>query len=148
MIASHPEKSNGFTLLEVLIAVFLFSIGLLGLAAIQMAGLKDNQSAYFRTEATIMAYDMADRMRLNKSAAEGGSYNLAMTDSAPTGTTLADTDRAVWLTNISTTLPSGDGAIALTTVSGKQIFTITVQWDDSRATAGSATQSFAMSTEL
>lgn len=142
------NKNDGFSLLEVLVAVIVFSIGLLGLAALQMSGLKDNQSAYFRTEATVMAYDMADRMRLNRAVAEAGGYNLAMTDNAPGGTTLVDTDRATWLTNIANTLPVGDGSIALTTASGKQIITITIQWDDSRATSGSATQSFSVSTEL
>ncbi len=142
------NKNDGFSLLEVLVAVIVFSIGLLGLAALQMSGLKDNQSAYFRTEATVMAYDMADRMRLNRAVAEAGGYNLAITDNAPGGTTLVDTDRATWLTTIANTLPVGDGSIALTTVSGKQIITITIQWDDSRATSGSTTQSFSVSTEL
>ena len=141
-------KNSGFSLIEVLVALIVLSIGLLGLAAIQITGLKDNQSAYFRTSATVLAYDMTDRMRLNRSVAEAGGYNLAMTDSAPTGTTLADVDRITWLNNISTTLPVGDGAIGLTTVGGKQIIAITIQWDDSRGTSGSATQNFVVSTEL
>lgn len=141
-------KNSGFSLLEVLIALIVLSIGLLGLAAIQITGLKDNQSAYYRTSATVLAYDMADRMRLNRSVAEAGGYDIAIADSAPTGTTLVDTDRIAWLNNISTALPVGDGAIGLTTVGTKQIVDITVQWNDSRGTSGSATQSFVVSTEL
>ncbi len=141
-------KSSGFSLLEVLIALIVLSIGLLGLAAIQITGLKDNQSAYFRTSATVLAYDLSDRMRLNRTVAEAGGYNLALTDAAPTGTTLADTDRIAWLNNIATVLPTGDGAIGLTTVGTKQIVNITIQWDDSRSSSGSSTQSFVMSTEL
>jgi type IV pilus assembly protein PilV len=141
-------KNSGFSLLEVLIALVVLSMGLLGLAALQITGLKNNQSAYYRTTATVLAYDMADRMRLNRSVAEGGGYNLAIADAAPTGTVLADIDRISWLNSIATALPVGDGAIGLTSAGGKQIVTITVQWDDSRGTSGSATQSFVMSTEL
>lgn len=141
-------KNTGFSLIEVLVALIVLSIGLLGLAAIQLTGLKDNQSAYFRTSATVLAYDMADRMRLNRSVAEAGGYDLAITDAAPSGTTLVDTDRIAWLNNINNTLPVGDGAISLTTVGSKQIMAITIQWDDSRGTSGSSTQSFVMSTEL
>jgi len=141
-------KNSGFSLLEVLIALIVLSVGLLGLAAIQITGLKNNQSAYYRTSATMLAYDMADRMRLNRSIAEAGGYDIAIADDAPTGTTLVDIDRIAWLNNLSTTLPVGDGAIEITTVGIKQIVDITVQWNDTRGTSGSATQSFVVSTEL
>jgi len=141
-------KNTGFSLIEVLVALIVLTIGLLGLAAIQITGLKNNQSAYYRTSATVLAYDMADRMRLNRSVAEAGGYNLTIANNAPNGTTLVDVDRIAWLNNISTTLPVGDGAIGLTTVGTKQIVTIIVQWDDTRGTSGSATQNFIMSTEL
>jgi len=141
-------KNTGFSLIEVLVALVVLSMGLLGLAAIQLTGLKNNQSAYFRTSATVLAYDMADRMRLNRSVAEAGGYNIALTDTVPTGTTLVDRDRIAWLGNIATMLPVGDGAIGLTTVGSKQVLAITIQWDDSRGTSGSSNQSFVMSTEL
>ena len=141
-------KNSGFSLLEVLVALVVLSIGLLGLAALQITGLKNNQSAYYRTSATVMAYDMADRMRLNRTVAQSGGYNLAIADNAPGGTSLADTDRIDWLNNIAAALPVGDGAIGLTTVGTKQIVSITIQWDDSRGNSGNAAQSFVMSTEL
>lgn len=54
---------GGTSLLEVLIAVVILSIGLLGLAGLQVASLRVNQGAMQRSQATILAYDMLDRMR-------------------------------------------------------------------------------------
>ena len=58
-------KQRGFTLLEVMIALLIFSIGLLGLAGLQAGGLRSNNQAQLRTIAVIQAYDMADRIRAN-----------------------------------------------------------------------------------
>ena len=59
------KTNTGFTLIEVLIAMLVLAVGLLGLAGLQATSLKNNQSAYNRSQATQLAYDMADRMRAN-----------------------------------------------------------------------------------
>jgi len=56
-------KTTGFTLIEVLVAVVVLAGGLLGLAALQVTSLSSNQTAYNRSQATQLAYDIADRMR-------------------------------------------------------------------------------------
>jgi len=56
-------RAAGFSLVEVLVAVLVLSIGLLGLAGLQIAGVRANDSARLRTEVTIAAYDAADRLR-------------------------------------------------------------------------------------
>lgn len=61
---------RGFTLIEVLVAMVVLSIGLLGLAGLQATSLKSNQSAYHRSQATQLAYEMADRMRANREYAK------------------------------------------------------------------------------
>lgn len=66
---------RGFTLIEVLVAVFVLAIGLLGLSGMQVAGLQNNHSAYLRTQATLLAYDMADRMRANVAGLVALEYN-------------------------------------------------------------------------
>lgn len=131
-------KNNGFTLLEVMIAVFMLALGLLGLANLQMLSLKNNHSAQFRTSATVFAYDIIDRMRLNRTE----DYSLVMT-ATPSGSGLKNTDLIAWTTLLSSELPAGDGSVA---VNG-DIVTVVVQWDDSRGSDGSATQSFTVSTE-
>ena len=59
------KKNTGFTLIEVLIAMIVLAVGLLGLAGLQATSLRNNQSAYNRIKATQLAYDIADRMRAN-----------------------------------------------------------------------------------
>jgi type IV pilus assembly protein PilV len=61
-------QGAGFSLVEVLVAVLVLSIGLLGLAALQIAGVRANDSAQLRTEATLAASDIADRMRADPAA--------------------------------------------------------------------------------
>lgn len=56
---------RGFSLLEVLVTLIVMSVGLLGLAALQATTLQNNHSAYQRVQATLLASDMADRMRSN-----------------------------------------------------------------------------------
>ncbi|PCJ30335.1 MAG: type IV pilus modification protein PilV [Gammaproteobacteria bacterium] len=139
MTFNNPKKEKGFSLLEVLITVFILSIGLLGLAGLQTTSLKNNHSAQHRTSAIILSYDIVDRMRLNKNV----SYSLALGDN-PAGGSLKDQDLVDWTTDLANSLPSGDGSVVIV----GDIVTVTVQWDDSRATEGSSTQSFSMSTQL
>lgn len=65
-------NSSGFTLLEVLVAVFIFSIGLLGLAQLQVLGLRMTSDSMLRTVAAIQANDIIDRMRANVTATSLG----------------------------------------------------------------------------
>lgn len=57
--------SSGFTLIEVLISVFILGVGILGVFSMQSHALKDNQDAYIRTQAVFLAYDLSDRIRAN-----------------------------------------------------------------------------------
>lgn len=69
---------RGFSLIEVLVALLVLSIGLLGLAALQTTSLQYNSESYFRTQATFLAYDIIDRMRANNTAVvDGGTYDVA-----------------------------------------------------------------------
>jgi type IV pilus assembly protein PilV len=78
---THKEKFNiafqhrGFSLIEVLVALLVLSIGLLGLAALQTTSLQYNTGSYFRTQATFLAYDIIDRMRANTAAVVDNDNN-------------------------------------------------------------------------
>jgi len=76
--------SAGFTMIEALIALAVLSIGLLGLAMLQITSLKTNTDAYFRTQASFYAYEIIDRMRANPDAAGSGSYNVPDASTAST----------------------------------------------------------------
>jgi len=134
----YPSKQTGFSLLEILISIVILAIGLLGLAALQTTSLKNNHSAQYRTTATVSAYDIIDRMRLNPNA----DYTLTLA-TTPSGTSLKDIDLVEWINNLANELPLGDGAIAI----NGEIVTVTVQWDDSRGTGGNDKQSFIVRTE-
>ena len=69
------NHEQGFTLVEILVAVFILALGLLGLSGLQVASLQNNHSAYLRSQATLLAYDMADRMRANMTAVTALDYD-------------------------------------------------------------------------
>jgi len=135
---------NGFTMIEVLIAVLILSIGLLGLAGLQTYSLKNNHSAYLRSQSTFLAYDIVDRIRANSPSATAYSYNsgLATPPPAPTGSGITLTDLTEWRTALMDVLPAASGSIA---ISGS-ILTVIVQWDDSRGE--SAAQQFTLTTQI
>lgn len=70
----NQSRQSGFTLLEVLIALLILSIGLLGHAKLQLLGVRANTNVYLRTQATSMSHDFAERMRANRDAANAGVY--------------------------------------------------------------------------
>lgn len=132
---------HGFTMVEVLVTVLILAIGLLGLAGLQSTALRSNHSAYLRSQATVLAYDIADRMRANRTAALNDDYNVGL-GGAPTGSTMAVTDVNAWKGNLAAMLPQGDGTVDR---AGTR-FTITVQWDDSRGEE--AAKVFTLRTDL
>lgn len=140
----NPRKQHGFTLLELLIALLVLSIGLLGLAALQTVGLRSNQMASMRTVATQMTYDMTDRMRANPDGLTTANqyYVLGTGEATPTIVTdcdaeacttaeLADFDLAQWRTRINS-LPGGLSQVTQTTTAGFTTHTVTVHWNESR----------------
>lgn len=124
-------------MVEILVAVLILSIGLLGLAGLQLSSMRNNHSAYQRTQATILAYDIVDRMLANRSAITAGSYATAeANDNECTANTctpqqMAEYDLYDWNAALAQALPSGQGTIA----TNGTITTITVMWDDERTGA-------------
>jgi type IV pilus assembly protein PilV len=131
--AAYPH-SRGLTLVEILIALLILSIGLLGLAGLQTASLKFNTSAYYRTQATALAYDFADRMRANRQAALNNQYNVGFQDPPPAcgaiagGGTVPQQDIAAWRNTLACRIPRSTASV---TRNGNE-FTYTVRWDDSQ----------------
>lgn len=146
--APARSKARGFSLLEVLVALLVLSIGLLGLASLQATTSRFNYGAYLRSQATTLAYDIADRMRANRDEALAGSYDVASFPStAPVcgvvaGATVAARDVSGWQSALACSLPAGMGRI----VRNDNTVTIGVSWDDSRGEA--AAEIFEMTTSL
>lgn len=128
---SRRAAQRGAGMVEVLVAVLVLAVGLLGIAGTQLVSLRNNHSAWLRSEATLRCYDILDRMRANQTTALAGNYDIALGAAPPTGSTTRDIDLQEWKQDL-TVLPSGDGSVARTVASGRTLFTVTVQWDDSR----------------
>lgn len=112
-------------MIEVLVAVVLLSVGLLGLAGLQASGMRVGQSSTHRSQAALLAQDMIERMRANVAAA--GAYGHELGAAAPPCASVATCDLRDWQMRLRA-LPAGTGAV---TVTGHQA-TVLVQWDDSR----------------
>lgn len=78
---------NGFSLVEAMVALLVLSVGLLGLAMLQAQGMRFNTESYMRSQATILAYEIIDRMRANPGALAAGSYDIATSSAAGTALT-------------------------------------------------------------
>lgn len=68
------SKMTGLTLIEVLVTLVILSIGLLSMAALQMTGMRSTSSAAHRTQASILANDIAERMRANPAALNANAF--------------------------------------------------------------------------
>lgn len=127
----RSRSQRGFTLLEVLIAVVVFAIGLLGIAGLQVAGMRFTHGSQLRAVATMQAENMADRMRSNRTGVRDGHYNVA--DAMPTEfdtdcateectpAELAEYDLVMWNVGVedrpeesnALTLPGGTGVVCI-----------------------------------
>ncbi len=109
----NPRIHRGFTILEVLIAILIFSLGLLGTAGLMVLSVRTNHSAYLRTQASFLAGSMAERMRTNVGwtntyngtydASTVGAESCAATACTPAQ--LVARDQAVWSQQLVDSLP-------------------------------------------
>ena len=125
------QQQKGFSLIEVLVTMVIISFGLLGIAGVIVNALKNNNSSYARTQASVLANDIIDRMRSNRTTAETApyAYNLALT-AAPTGSGVVLNDLTQWRAALAAAMPSGTGSITMADATKVRIV---IQWDDSRA---------------
>jgi type IV pilus assembly protein PilV len=152
--SSAPRKPSvsplaaqaGMTLIEILVAIVVLAIGLLGLAGLQLKGIQVNQGSTWRWQAAALAEDLADRIRADQAGAVAGYYNI--TAGAPVTTAgNAATQAAVseWLARVRS-LPGGSADVAAYAGGAANQLTISVSWDDSRGAAGASAGSVSNTT--
>lgn len=138
-----PERrtARGFTLVEVLIALLVLSIGMLGIAALYLETLRASRSALVRTQAVTLAGSLADRMRANRSPA--GVYNCGGTcEAGEGGNAIAIADLNAWRAAVATQLPTGVGSVAFVAgaANAPDAYTVTISWTEIGYTAPIAYQ--------
>lgn len=132
-------RQRGFSLIEVLVALVLLSVGLLGLAGLQLASLQNNVNALMRSQAMLGADSILERVRANKKHA--AEYVTGFKDDAgahqgdATADALAQADLAAWKSQLADTLPGGKGRIDVAgeSCSGRIAncrVTVTIRWLD------------------
>jgi type IV pilus assembly protein PilV len=150
----HQMKQAGFSLLEVMIAIVIMGIGMLGIAALQTTSSVFTESAMHRGQAAALATEMVERMRANVTEAKAGNYNISSLPSLTencigptkdcTPSQMKDHDLRVWSNRVASLLPSGTAAIN----SGPDNdtdpvdITVTLQWDDSRGRNSPVSEAF------
>lgn len=125
----RSHRQRGVSLIEVLIAIFVLSLGVLAMAGLQLSSMRTSQGALLRSQAASLATDMADRMRSNFTGA--ASYVIGFADADPTGSTVRDVDLRDWRMRVRA-LPNGRSSVAF----NDPVATIQVRWDDRRAGGG------------
>ncbi len=151
-MTTYRHYQQGFTLLEVVIAAFVLSVGLLGVAGLQGVSIKMAQGSYLRVQAVNLAYEITDAMRANKTnlASYLGTVTATCNPTLAYSWTgaLAAADLAIWGNRLACLLPNGSGTIAQTS----NLVTVTVTWNETRfegQTSGADVyQSFNFTTEL
>jgi type IV pilus assembly protein PilV len=169
------SRTRGFTLVEVLVALVVLAIGLLGIAKLMLFSSHANDSAYLRSQATALAYEILDNMRANKTAAIAQTYDTAAATppavpgtlceaagACTTATQVALYDLYKWGLRLNANsglpvpgaLPNGQGSVKTVLVAPQTTVTISVTWDDTVAqstinqVAGASTQTFTLETLL
>lgn len=137
---SLPRHAQGMSLIEVMVAVMVLAVGLLGVAAMQALALRGGQGSLESSQAVMSANSIIEAMRANRMQAASYVYNgTAACGTVPgAGTSLASSDINNWVTQLKATIGTGAGDTttcgSIAVVGG--LYRVTVQWDDRRAGGG------------
>jgi type IV pilus assembly protein PilV len=115
---------HGFSMIEVLVALLVLAIGLLGILVMQARGLQLNQAAYMQSQAMFLAEDVVERIRSNQTAIDSyatdfddagddSAGNCENVSSPCSDAEMAASDLWQWKTQVRNALPQGEGSIAI-----------------------------------
>lgn len=134
--AKYPVKSaGGFTLVEVLIALIILSVGMLGIAGLYVHSMQAGRTSLFRHHAVTLAGDVADRIRANPRAAAayalaGANNNCVAGGIDCTPAQMAANDIYLWDQQATDTLPNGTVTVVFDNSVLPPTYQITVAWTE------------------
>lgn len=160
---TYNKKQKGFTLIEAMIAVVVFSFGLLGVAGVMLVAVKSNHNGYMRSQATFLAHSIVESMRGNSTGVWNNNYNgtyqgytsvaSRCTSTACSCADIASRDTQKWSNKITNTLTNGAGSITCvpSVAYGSYscgeadqpylgLCTVTVTWNESNEKSATALQ--------
>lgn len=132
------RRAAGFTMLEILVSLFIVAIGVLGTAGLQAFALKMNQGGQFRSQAVILGIDFIERVEANNTAAIVGAYAPATYPTSASKdcsavvcspTELATYDLVQFKTRLDATLPGASITLGMTG-SGPFTYTVQINWQE------------------
>jgi type IV pilus assembly protein PilV len=132
----QQQPARGFTLIEVMVALTVVSIGMLGIASLYTQALGAARTTQYRSQATNLLTDMADRIRGNRLggiayAGIAADNNCDLSGGATcTPPQMAAHDLFTWGAQVNALLPAGAWNVARNGATLPPTFTITVQWDE------------------
>lgn len=139
------HRHQGVGLLEVLVALLVLSIGVLGALTLQLKALRYTASAAYTTQASFIAYDMLERMRANSTALNNYVIHVDPGCNARhAATSVLATDLQDFIHAVSCQLPEGYGNIAI----DGHYATVTIGWSEARIVAGEQSELVTGSTVL
>lgn len=117
----HIKSSNGYTLVETLVALIILTIGVLGAGSLQSKTQQFSRGAYLNTQATVFAHDILERARANPKGVVSEFYNIPNISEHSECYTLpgcspqemSENDMFEWQAEVANTLPGGDSVICL-----------------------------------
>lgn len=128
-------RSGGFSLIEVLIALVIMSVGMLGIAGLYVHSMQAGRTSIFRHQAVTLAGDIADRIRANPGA--GADYLVAGVDNGCvaggvdcTPTQMAQNDIFLWDQQAANSLPGGAINVAFNNGVTPNVYTVTITWNE------------------
>jgi len=138
LIVSRTRQStrqNGFSLVEVLIALIIMSVGMLGIASLFVQSMQAGRTSMFRHHAVTLAGDVADRIRANPRAGIayaglGGDNGCVATGNDCDEAAMAANDIFLWDQQVTDSLPNGNVTVAFDDTVIPPLYTITVDWDE------------------
>ncbi|MGB5345440.1 MAG: type IV pilus modification protein PilV [Woeseia sp.] len=129
------RRARGFTLIEVLIALIIMSVGMLGIAGLYVHSMQAGRTSMFRHNAVILAGDIADRIRANPRAA-GAYAGVGADNNCVDGgvncnpAQMAAHDIFLWDQQAAGTLPNGAVALVFNNGVVPPTYQITISWDE------------------
>jgi len=147
---SKRRALGGFSLVEVMVALVVLAVGLLGIAGLYVTTLRSGGGSIYRMQAVAFASDLADRIRANRTAnvayagaaANNNCYGAGSVNCSPA--LMAANDLLVWQAQVAQVLPGGNGVVAVAGAAVPYTYTITVSWTEQ----GNVAQSYVLNLQI